>query len=305
MAVAATAMAKIVPVPLPDDPESLKALSYRELVRRLAIFLNPNKALPILRELRRRYKKQGRRKHEPGMLPSWEDFCRDHLQLSPRTVRYWLQDAATSGNNCRKLDTYYTASKRRGKSRCVLSAEGYSTAFPHYPPLVDHELGIYGVWCDRPAHNEGRGLWGMYPRSFLKRALSLFIDAKDVLHCPSGTLRNLPEGHLTVDLVRDRSRRPHVQADARALPFADGSFDLILSDPPYTPADAKRYGTPPFPQQKFLAEAHRVLRVGGYLAMLHIREPQCPQGPLKRRALIAVSLGNHKPLRTFTIYEKI
>ena len=289
-----------------EGETALKQLSYRELIHRLALCFKPKTALPILRELRRRYAAQGRRKHEPGMLPSWEEFCRTRLQMSPRTVRHWLQDA-TSGRNCRRLDARYVASagaKRSRTSRCVLSAHNYRASFPNYPPLVDHELGIYGVWCLRPA-NSDKGLWGMYPRGFLERALSLFADAHDVLHLPSGALHSLPAGHVKVDLVRDHARHPHVQADAKALPFADCSFDLVLSDPPYTPADAEKYGTPVFPEQKFLAEAWRVLRVGGYLAVLHKYEMQVPIARLKRVALIAVSLGNHKELRTFAIYQRV
>lgn len=284
---------------------TLRKLSYSELIHRLALCFNPQKALPLLRELRRRYNAQGRRKREQGMLPTWENFCRKHLQMSPRTVRHWLQDA-TSGKYCRKLDAGYVASstKRSRKSRCILSARNYGRAFPNYPPLIDHTLGIYGVWCLRPA-NSDKGLWGMYPRGFLERAVSLFLDANDVLHVPSGTLHSLPAGHVTVDLVSDRARRPHVQGDAAALPFADCSFDVVLSDPPYTPRDAEKYGTPPFPEQKFLAEAWRVLRVGGYLAVLHKYEMQVPITRLKRVALIAVSLGNHKELRTFAIYQRV
>lgn len=89
------------------------------------------------------------------------------------------------------------------------------------------------------------------------------------------------------------------------LPFADGSFDVVLSDPPYTPEDAVKYGCLPFPERQFLREAYRVLRIGGYLGVLHKHEMQVPKERFKRRALIGVSLGNHKPLRTFAIYERV
>src|SRR5207302_3252401 len=84
----------------------LRQLSYGELTHRLALCFNPQKALPVLRELRRRYKAQGRRKREPGMLPTWEEFCRKELRMSPRTVRHWLRDETrtASGKNCRRLD---------------------------------------------------------------------------------------------------------------------------------------------------------------------------------------------------------
>lgn len=144
----------------------------------------------------------------------------------------------------------------------------------------------------------------MYPRGFLERALSLFNGVTHVLHCPSGTLGNLPKGHVTVDLISDNARQPHIRANAASLPFADCRFDLILSDPPYSENDAKKYGTPVFPEQQFLREAFRVLRFGGYLGVLHKYEMQVPIARLKRVALLAISLGNHKELRTFAIYRK-
>jgi hypothetical protein len=39
---------------------------------------------------------------------------------------------------------------------------------------------------------------------------------------------------------------------------------------PYSDEDSKIYGCPPFPQKKFMQEARRVLRRGGYLAILHL-----------------------------------
>jgi len=38
---------------------------------------------------------------------------------------------------------------------------------------------------------------------------------------------------------------------------------------------------------------------------LYKHELQVPIARLKRVALIAVSLGNHKPLRTFAIYQRV
>ncbi|KKK80188.1 hypothetical protein LCGC14_2825980, partial [marine sediment metagenome] len=61
--------------------------------------------------------------------------------------------------------------------------------------------------------------------------------------------------------------------DSMDTGFEDESFDLILSDPPYTKKDSEIYGCPPFPIRKFVKEAHRVLRKGGYLGMLHTYYP--------------------------------
>lgn len=141
-----------------------------------------------------------------------------------------------------------------------LSVAHVNAAFPKYPITVDDKGWVYGVWyC-------GTGwqkvvLHGQYPPGFLKRALALFPDARDVLHAPSGTLG--PEWGTTVDLVVDAVRKPMYQASVAALPFADNSFDLYISDPPYTDEDSKKYGTPPFPMRAMMSEAKRVLRGGG------------------------------------------
>jgi hypothetical protein len=198
----------------------------------------------------------------------------------------------------------------------ILSAANYAKQFPDYPPLIEHSLGIFGWWSCRPVANHGNGLHGMYPHSFLPRALSLFPGAKDILHCPSGSLRELPRGHVTVDLVSDKMRHPMVIGNAAELPFNDSSFDLALSDPPYPRAYlygevwhieqlSVEYATPPFPMRKFLGEAWRVLRPGGFLGMLHVYSPMTRSDRWRLRGLIGVSSLSNKQVRVFSIHEKL
>lgn len=70
-------------------------------------------------------------------------------------------------------------------------------------------------------------------------------------------------------LARARRRRPGVtllQADVQALPFADASFDAVVSSLVFCSVDAPGRG---------LQEVFRVLRPGGELRMLeHVRAPQ-------------------------------
>ncbi|MDQ3328507.1 MAG: methyltransferase domain-containing protein [Chloroflexota bacterium] len=53
----------------------------------------------------------------------------------------------------------------------------------------------------------------------------------------------------------------HHVADARALPFADASFDAVATEPPYEPEAESTVCTA-------LRELHRVLRAGGRLALM-------------------------------------
>jgi len=175
-----------------------------------------------------------------------------------------------------------------------------NAAFPRYPMTVEDKGWVYGVWYCGTAWQRVV-LHGQYPPGFLKRALALFPEANDILHCPSGTV----EGPgVTVDLVTDEVRRPQVQASADAIPLPDSSFDLILSDPPYTKEDSARYGCPPFPLRGFMREARRLLRPGGHLGMLHTYYPSYRRRDWRLVGLIAVVTGFQRATRMFSIFEK-
>lgn len=143
--------------------------------------------------------------------------------------------------------------------------------------------------------------YGQYPLTFLKRVLALFPGAKDILHCPSGTVTG---PGVTVDMIRDEQRKPQIIANAESLPFADNSFDLYISDPPYSPADSKKYGTPSFRGKVAMAEARRVLRVGGYYALLNVRYPSFKRKDWNFVALIGVVTGANRTIRLLSIFQK-
>lgn len=182
-----------------------------------------------------------------------------------------------------------------------MNVEAVNAAFPRYPVTVCDKGWVYGVWYCGTSWTKVR-LHGQYPPTFLKRALALFPLAKDVLHCPSGTI----EGHgITIDAVFDDVRRPQIIADASSLPLLDSSLDLILSDPPYTSDDSKKYGCAPFPLGKFMKECRRTLRPGGHLGMLHTYYPSYRKKEWKLVGLIAVITGFQRATRIFSIFEKL
>jgi hypothetical protein len=182
----------------------------------------------------------------------------------------------------------------------AVNVEALNAAFPRYPVTIADKGWVYGVWYCGTAWDRVR-LHGQYPPTFLKRALALFPDVKDILHCPSGTV----EGPgVTVDLVRDAIRKPQIQACASALPFENGSFDLWLADPPYTNGDSEKYGCKPFPLGKLMKEAHRVVRIGGHLGVLHTYYPSYRRKDWKLVGLIAVVTGFQRATRIFSIFER-
>jgi SAM-dependent methyltransferase len=169
-----------------------------------------------------------------------------------------------------------------------------------YPMTVLDKGWVYGVWYCGTSWDRVR-LHGQYPPTFLRRALSLFPAAEKILHCPSGTVTG---PGVTVDAIRDDVRCPQIIAQADNLTFEDETFDLILSDPPYTPEDSKKYGCAPFPLGKFMKESRRVLRTGGHLGMLHTYYPSYRRKEWSLKALIAVVTGFQRATRMFSIFEK-
>ena len=176
-----------------------------------------------------------------------------------------------------------------------------NAALPRFPITVSDKGWVYGVWYCGTSWKKV-SLHGQYPPTFLKRALALFPGAKDILHCPSGTVTG---PGLTIDAVKDSVRCPQIVADAATLPLRDNSLDLILSDPPYSPKDSAKYGQPPFPLQAFMRECHRTLRPGGCLGMLHFYYPLYRRKNWKLIGLIAVVTGFQRATRMFSIFERL
>lgn len=181
----------------------------------------------------------------------------------------------------------------------MIVVENYNRTFGRYPRMSADAGLAQGVWYCGSFRRSS--FHGQYPSGFLPRLLALFPGAREILHCPSGTV----EGPgITVDRIRDGVRRPMVVADARSLPFRDGSFDLVLADPPYTAADSRKYGCAPFPLRRAMEEWRRVLHVGGHLAVLHTAVPQYSRAKWDLRGLVGVVTGTNRAVRILSVLRR-
>lgn len=193
-----------------------------------------------------------------------------------------------------------------------MNIENLNATFKKYPVSFTDENGdsiqdkgwSYGVWYCGTSFTKVR-LYGQYPPTFLRRALALFPDAKDILHAPSGSLEGLPEGHVTLDIYDDDVRKPMFRGDCEAMPFADNSFDLVLSDPPYSEEDSRLYGCAKFPERKFMSECQRVLRPGGYMGFLAYHYPSYRRQDWKLEGLFAVVTGFSRRTRMFSVFKNL
>ena len=183
----------------------------------------------------------------------------------------------------------------------MISVDNLNRSFPKYPITVQNNGWVYGVWYCGTGWNKVK-LHGQYPQTFLKRALALFPNVKNISHCPSGTV--IGPG-ITIDLIADENRCPQIIASADQLPFRDNSFDLILSDPPYSEEDSKIYGCSKYPLGEFMEEARRVLIPGGHLGILHLYYPSYRRKEWSLDALIMVVTGFMRKVRVFSILTKL
>jgi len=179
-------------------------------------------------------------------------------------------------------------------------ADNYNKAFPAYPPLVTTDRWLYGVWMIGNDYHNRTDFYGAYPHSYLKRIMSIFPTASDILHLFSGSL---PSGNYTrFDILQEAD----VKGDAHHLSnyFLPNSFDLILADPPYSGEDADKYGTPMVNRNKVVKECSIVLKKGGYLVWLDCVLPMYRKDTLKLVGSIGVIRSTNHRFRIVSIWRE-
>lgn len=146
--------------------------------------------------------------------------------------------------------------------------EAYQRSFPKFQPLyLANEKRIEGLWIMGNDYRVKSGYYGGYPAGYLQRVMSMFPDAKEILHLFSGCVEKTDDRFITFDI--NPERKPDICGDAERLSDHFGcAFDLILADPPYSVEDCEHYGTPMVSRAKVIKECVRVLAPGGVLVWL-------------------------------------
>lgn len=173
-----------------------------------------------------------------------------------------------------------------------------------YPDSVPRVNGrwLEAHWIMGNDYRASAPLYGAYPPRYLTRVLALFPDARRILHAFAGCVA--PGPWLRVDISHARRPAPDLVADVTALPLADGIFDLVLADPPYSREDAARYGTSMVNRPKALRELARVTRPGGTLVWLDTQVPMFAKRDWHWWGAVTIIRSTNHRVREATFFER-
>lgn len=167
---------------------------------------------------------------------------------------------------------------------------------------------LYGRWLIGNDYRNKSRYYGAYPAGYLERVRALFPDlgvldrvsACEVLHVFSGSLPAGPYARC------DISQDAEFDCSVYDLPNLCGehAWKLIFADPPYSAADAKRYGTPMVDRRKAIAALARVTLPGGFLVWLDTVWPMHRKAQWRTVGRIGLTRSTNHRVRDITIFER-
>lgn len=191
-------------------------------------------------------------------------------------------------------------------------ADAYASAFPKWSAshlrLVTEAGGecLYGTWMLGNNYRAKVGYYGEYPPGYLDRVTALFPDVQPIddgrlttMHAFSGSL---PEGPY----VRCDSQQPAERACSvyDLDPATTGIFDLVLADPPYSSADAEKYGSGMVDRRRAMSSLARVTRVGGHVVWLDTVWPMFRKTEWRTVGRICLVRSTNHRVRLVSIFER-
>jgi hypothetical protein len=196
----------------------------------------------------------------------------------------------------------------------VRATESYNESrvgrrYPASRLRIDVERGgpvAYGTWLIGNDYRNKTRYYGAYPAGYLERVAALFpeeTDASDVLHVFSGSL---PRGNYCRCDVNP-ANGAELQCDVLQLPrqVTHAGWRLVIADPPYTSADAARYGTPMVNRGKVFRALAGVTVRGGHVVWLDTVWPMHSKTEWRTVGRIALIRSTNHRIRLVSIFERI
>lgn len=190
-------------------------------------------------------------------------------------------------------------------------ARAFESAFAKWPaswPRLVKEQGrdvLYATWLIGQDYRNATKFYGSYPPGYLARVMALFPDVPrgmHILHVFSGSL---PAGNyhrldINADLKPDYVGSVY---DCAAVPGLE--WRLVIADPPYSAADAERYGTAMIDRRRALAALAAVTAAGGHLVWLDQVWPMHRKADWRTVGRITVVRSTNHRVRLASIFERV
>lgn len=198
-------------------------------------------------------------------------------------------------------------------------AAAYNASFAKFPAShlrVVQERGgdvLYGTWVLGNDYRNKTPYYGAYPPGYLERMAALFPDATadptKALHVFGGSLPRSSH-YTTVDINPDLD--PDFCCSVYDLPDRinlalgqrHGRFGLVLADPPYSAADAEKYGTAMVDRRRAIAALAQVTRVGGHLVWLDVCWPMHRKAEWRTVGRVTLIRSTNHRVRLISIFER-
>jgi hypothetical protein len=177
------------------------------------------------------------------------------------------------------------------------------TGFPQ-GLFIGGDRRIAGIWILGNDYRVKSHFYGGYPAGYLKRVKALFPDKQHVLHLFSGKVDTAAFPGVTVDINPDH--QPDILDDAHTLARVPlETFDLVLSDPPYSAEDCLHYGTSMINRNRVMQALGARLSPGCHVAWLDQVLPMYRKAEFAVEAHIGMVKSTNHRFRVLTVFRRI
>lgn len=176
------------------------------------------------------------------------------------------------------------------------------TGFPKSLFVAD-DGRVVGTWIMGNDYRVKSAYYGGYPAGYLKRIKALFPEKKRALHLFSGKVDLSAFPGDSVDVKADL--KPTYIDDAQTLENVPlETYDLVLSDPPYSVEDCEHYGTSMVSRNKVMRALQR-LTPGAHVVWLDQVLPMYRKDAFSQEAVIGMWKSTNHRFRGITIFRRL